>query len=235
MKTEKPNIHKGHRQRMRDRYFEQGVEGFRDHELLELLLGYSIAQKDTNPLGHALIERFGDLRGVLNADPLELMKVDGIGETSACLLKLISGLTRRYFEQLGNQNDLLKETKEQMEFFLPRFIGRKAECLYAAFLDQNDRLIKCELQYEGSIDAVEIHNDRIANNALLLRAAKVVIAHNHFADATPSAADVAATQMLRDSLYLYGIVLEDHIVVCGANAVSIKESGMYRPPSPLRR
>lgn len=232
MKTEKPNIHKGHRQRLRDRYFEQGADGFRDHELLELLLGYSIPQKDTNPLGHALIERFGDLRGVLNAEPAELMKIEGIAETSACLLKLISGLTRRYFVQLADQNDKLTETKQQMEFFVPRFIGRQNECLYAAFLDQNDRLIKCELQFEGSIDAVEIHNGRIANNALLLRAAKVVIAHNHFSNATPSDPDVAATNLLRDSLYLYGIVLVDHIVVCGANAVSIMESGMYHPPAP---
>ena len=230
MKTKKPNIHEGHRHRMRERYAEQGVDGFRDHELLELLLSFSIAQKDTNPLGHALIERFGDLRGVLNAEPAELLKVPGIGETSASLIKLIPGLTRRYYEQLSNSADRMENTAKQMEFFIPRFIGRKRECLYAAFLDKNYRLIKCELQYEGSIDAVEIHHGRITNNALISGASKVIIAHNHFADAAPSSADKDATELLREQLYLHGIVLLDHIIVCGTTAVSAKESGMYNPP-----
>lgn len=230
MKTEKTNIHEGHRQRLRERYAEQGAEGFRDHELLELLLSYSIARKDTNPLGHALVERFGDLRGVLNAEPSELLKVPGIGENSANLIKLISGLTRRYYEQLGNAENSLKDPDQQFAFFIPRFIGRKRECLYAAFLDDNYRLIKIELQYEGSINAVEIHHQRIANSALLCGATKVLISHNHFAELAPSPGDIQVTEFLRDSLYLHGIVLLDHIVVCGSTAISMKENGQYNPP-----
>lgn len=230
MKTNQTNIHDGHRERIRSRYLEQGAEGLLDHELLELLLSYSIARKDTNPLAHTLIDRFGDLRGVLNAEPAELLSVSGIGKTSACLLRLISGLTQRYYEQLGNGTDRLDTPQAQANFFVPRFIGRNRESLFAAFLDANDRLLRCELQYEGSINAVEIHHSRIANSALLCGASKVVIAHNHFTETSPSAADIEATNLLRNHLQVLGIILVDHIIVCGANAVSIKESGLYHPP-----
>lgn len=227
MKNSKESIHKGHRQRLRDRYTEQGLDAFKDHELLELLLGYSIAQKDTNPLGHDLLSQFGDLRGVFEADLEELKKVPGIGERSAFLLKLIPGLTRRYYEQLSDSTNLLSETKKQIEFFIPRFIGRKRESLFAAFLDQNYRLIKCELQYEGSINAVEIHSDRILRTALKLGAAKLIVAHNHFSDAYPSEDDVNATRHLFYKLGDHEISLLDHIVVCETTATSMKESGHF--------
>lgn len=227
MKNSKESIHQGHRQRLRGRYTEQGLDAFQDHELLELILSYSIAQKDTNPLGHALLSEFGDLRGVFEADLEELEKVPGIGERSAFLLKLIPGLTRRYYEQLSNSTNLLSETRKQIEFFIPRFIGRKRESLFAAFLDQNFRLIKCELQYEGSINAVEIHSDRILRTALKLGAAKLIVAHNHFSDAYPSDDDIEATQHLFYKLGDHEITLLDHIVVCGATATSMKESGHF--------
>ena len=82
------NIHRGHREKMRRRFLENGLDGFADHEALELLLYYAIPRRDTNPIAHRLIERYGSLYAVLMAPVEDLRKVEGVGEQAAILLKL---------------------------------------------------------------------------------------------------------------------------------------------------
>ena len=79
------NIHQGHREKMRQRFLKSGLEGFADHEALELLLYYAIPRQDTNETAHRLIQRFGSLQGVLHAAPEELTSVEGVGENAAVM------------------------------------------------------------------------------------------------------------------------------------------------------
>ena len=88
-------IHDGHREKMRRRYMESGLEGFADHEALELLLFYAIPRRDTNPIAHALINRYESLSNVLNAPVEELASVEGIGENAAVLIRLVSQLNQK--------------------------------------------------------------------------------------------------------------------------------------------
>ena len=67
------NIHRGHREKMRQRFLKSGLEGFADHEALELLLYYAIPRQDTNPIAHRLMDRYGSLTAVLSA-PAEDLK-----------------------------------------------------------------------------------------------------------------------------------------------------------------
>ncbi len=225
MSKEEHSVHDGHRDRLRQRYRQNGIEGFSDHELLELILGYVHKRKDTNPIGHDLIDRFGDLRGVLNADPEDLMQIHDVGEYAAFLLNLLPGIANRYFEQSGNDDLRLYDAARTVDFFARRFVGYKYECLYAAFLDENYRLIQCEKQYEGSINAVEIHANRILKAAQRCGCTYVVIAHNHFTDAIPSVPDLNATRALMIKLRNAGIELYDHIILCGSKGTSMRESG----------
>lgn len=217
--------HEGHRQRLRDRYRENGIDGFSEHELLELLLSYAIARKDTNPLAHRLIERFGNLRGVFEADEADLLQVEGLGEHTSFLLRFMPGLARCYYEQMQGDDLRLIDTERLVRFFAARFIGRQEECLYAAFLDENKRLIQCNLQYVGSINAVEIHINKMLKQAQRCACRYVVIAHNHFVDTNPSVQDVFGTRRIRESLRQYHIELLDHIIICGSSGLSMKESG----------
>ena len=89
MAERKKAVHAGHRGRVKEEFLTRGVVGWPDHRILELLLFYAIPQGDVNPLAHELVDRFGSLAGVLDALPEELMKVKGMGEHSAVLLKLI--------------------------------------------------------------------------------------------------------------------------------------------------
>ena len=88
------NLHKGHRERLRQSYIENGPDGMHEHQLLELLLTYAIPRRDTNPIAHRLLDKsaFGSLWEVLNAGPKELMAVEGIGESAAVLLSLVGAM-----------------------------------------------------------------------------------------------------------------------------------------------
>ena len=227
MSKQEKSIHDGHRGRLRERYEQNGIEGFSDHELLELLLGYAIGRKDTNPIGHDLINQFGNFGGVLDADMEDLKAVPFVGDYTAFLLKLIPGLARRYYEQSGSDDLRFLNPDRLMEFFSYRFIGLKVECLYAVFLDENLRLIRCEKQYEGSINSVEIHYKRIVRAAQRSGCSYVAIAHNHFTDSIPSQQDLQATETLKRELKKVDVILYDHIILCGNQGTSMRQSGHF--------
>ncbi len=222
---EQTNLHERHRERMRARYREQGVDRFSDYELLEMLLGYVLLQKDTNGLAHDLINTFGSLQGVADAPEEKLLEVNQVGPSVAFLLRLLPGLARRYWSEEIDQSLRIITTKQMLELMSRQFIGRNEETFIAAFLDEERRLIKCEVQFVGSIDAVEVHSQRIALNAAEHKARYVIVAHNHFGDALPSDQDVNATRFLRYELGEQGFKLLDHIIVCDGAGTSMRTCG----------
>ncbi len=106
------NVHEGHRKRLKSRFLEEGLDGFDDHQVLELLLFFSIPQKNTNVLAHELIEKYGSLSGVLEADPKDLITNKGIGENSAALISLIPALSRRYLKDRWGDRPILNSTSK---------------------------------------------------------------------------------------------------------------------------
>ena len=90
------SIHEGHRQRLKRRFREEGLDHFDELYVLELLLCYCVPRKDTNPLAHTLLKEFGSLVNVLDATTEELEKVDGVGENISTFLTLIKQVERFY-------------------------------------------------------------------------------------------------------------------------------------------
>ena len=121
------NPHKGHRDRLKKRFLQSGIDDFEDHNKLELLLFYAIPQKDTNPIAHELLDTFGSLSNVLDAPFEELIKVKGISESSAVLLKLIPPLSRSYLNDKYKNGFVINSTEQAGEFLMPKFIGLTTE------------------------------------------------------------------------------------------------------------
>ncbi len=219
--------HRGHRARLKDRFLSEGLEHFADHNTLELLLFYAIPQKDTNALAHALIAKFGSLSGVFDASYEELLKVSGVGENVATLIKLIPQMSRRY--QISRQSpDMTLNTVEKAgTFLLPRFIGARVEIVLLLCLDGRKRLLSCEQVGEGTVSIAQTQTRRVVELALAHNAASVILAHNHLSgNALPSQEDQITTLKLRAALEGVGVALDDHIIVADDDFVSLAQSGL---------
>lgn len=219
--------HKDHRQRKRDQFYNHGSDAFADHELLELLLFYGIARKDVNPLAHTLLDEFGSLEAVFAAPIEALEHVDGIGRSTAVLIKLIPHLMRR--AHLSSiQNEVVLDTVECIdEFLFKLFLAENNEVMYQLCLDAKGKKLTCCKIAEGDPASISISIRAIVQNALKCNATMVALAHNHPSGiAFPSHADKIATQQIRDALAAVGIQLIEHIVAAGNDYISFRNDGL---------
>ena len=173
------NVHAGHRARLRERFLREGLDGFSEHEVLELLLTYAIPYKDVNPLAHALIARFGSLAGVLEADAAELRQVSGIGENAAVLLSLMPALLGRYQKSAMGERPILSNFAQAQTFCGALFFGAHDERFYIVCLDKSARVIHTEMLHRGTIDEVAVYPRPVVEIALRHHAHAVLLAHNH--------------------------------------------------------
>ena len=219
-------IHDGHREKMRRRFLSGGLEQFADHEALELLLYYAIPRRDTNPIAHALMERYGSLSAVLAAPVEDLKKVEGVGESAAILLKLAPQLYRKAKMSDAEQETTLSSVERVGAYLLVRFAGEKNEVVYQLCLDRKGKLLVCKKLGEGGVTSADLDIRRLVENALLTGASAVVLAHNHPSGvALPSRDDYAATDRAKTALAVVGVALTDHIIVADGDFVSMADSG----------
>ena len=220
------SIHDGHRERMKKRFLEEGLDSFTQIQALELLLFYCIPQKDTNPLAHALLDRFGSLSQVLEAPVEELRKVPGVGAHTATFLHLITEAGRFYLVNRSSQESILPSLESCAEYMLPFFFGRKVETVFLLCLDAKCKVLCCKEIGEGSVNAAGISVRRVVETALNAGATTVVLAHNHPSGlALPSAEDIQTTRRVATALSAVEIHLADHIVVADGDYVSMVQSG----------
>lgn len=223
------NPHAGHRARLKEEFLARGLEGWSDHKVLELLLCYAIPQGDVNPLAHRLIEAFGDLAGVLDAEPEALRAVPGVGEHTAALLKLLPQVAGRYLAQStgSRAEETAVRLADYARWFFPYFTGAVRERFYLLSLDSRRKVLGVDLVGEGELAQVGVSSRRVLEAALKHNARCVVLAHNHVgAYANPSADDVFATRALNGILEQVHIELLDHLIFNGEEYVSMRESDL---------
>ena len=225
--AEKDNAHKGHRQRLKNRFAQYGLDSFSDLNALELLLFYALPRQDTNPLAHALLDRFGSLEAVLEASREELESVSGIGDNAVQLLQLIPALSRRYLIRKAAQHAPVTNPEEAGEYLLPYFAYAREELVYALYQDSRSCILACEQVNRGVVNAAEIGVRTLISRALELKCSYVILAHNHPSGVLlPSTEDEAATLRLRQLLNTVGITLSDHLIIAGDSFLSMSEVGI---------
>ena len=198
--------------------------------MLELLLYYAIPRKDTNPIAHALLERFGTLSQVLEAPAEELAKVSGMGDSAATFLSLITSVGRYYLVNRTMQETILPTIEKCGQYLLPYFYGRRNETVFLLCLDAKCKVLCCKEMGEGSVNSAGVPVRRIVETALGVNATSVILAHNHPSGlAIPSDEDVNTTHRVALALNAVEIGLVDHIVVADDDFVSLAQSGLYHP------
>jgi DNA repair protein RadC len=225
------SIHKDHRKRMRKRFLENGLDSFYEHEILEFLLFYVQPRGDTNPTAHRLIREFGSLREVLDADFEALLHVEGVGERSAILLKILPQLLERYQTSTPMKRRVFMRTaEERCDYFRGMLEGETAEVVKIACLTEQLRMKECFKLMSGTPGQVEVDKQTLVRKILLSQCSTVVLAHNH-PSGLPYASyeDVQSTISIARCLKELNINLLDHIIVADKTAVSMLYTGSYHP------
>ncbi len=221
------SIHSGHRQRLRSRIENESMDHFEEHEVLETLLYYVERQGDTNALAHRLLDYFGSLSKVLDANRSALEQVEGVGENVSFFLHLIPQICRRYMlSRSGDRRKSFVNNSDQAhEVFAPYFVGRTVETLYMLTLNSLGEMIACTYISEGSVNSTSLNIRKIIQVVLDNNASAVILCHNHPGGiAAPSAQDVDLTKKLTAILRDMDVVLLDHLIIVDGDFVSFRDS-----------
>ncbi len=209
-------MHGGHRDRLRHRFEAEGLASFEPHEVRELLLYYSIPQRDTNPLAHELIAKFGSLDRVLDAEIPALTEVEGVGYNTAVLIRLARELFQYYAKSRYDGHIFIDNCEHMGEYMCSRIGMLDREVFAAAAFDAARREIAFDILSEGFVSQTEVQLRKIAEFAILKKADMIVIAHNHVSGGPmPSQADRDATREICDCMGRIGVKVIDHIVTAG--------------------
>ena len=224
------NKGEGHRQRLRDRFLERGIEGFTDSEVIEVLLTFGTPRSDCKQAARDALERFGSLPAVLDASAQELQQIKGMGPKNVFALRFIQGVARRYLKQRIVGKQYLRSSREVADYLIHSMRGLKHEVLTVVFLDAAHAIIASEVVAEGTVNINTIYPRELIKAALRHNASALVIAHNHPSGVLqPSEQDKTLTR----NLHLLGSFLQirllDHLVVgAGERVFSFAEAGLMQ-------
>ena len=230
--------HTGHRERLRQRYQREGLDGFAPHEVLELLLTFAIPRVDTNPLAHELIDRFGSLSAVMEASPAELEQVPGIGRQASTLLTMLLPVFRAYQQEKLKPRGKFDTYANVAAYCRTLYLGSNEEQFYVLSLDAGLNLLAVRRLSEGSPAQVSAHPRAVVQELIRHNAVCAVITHNHpSGSALPSQDDLEVTRSIQTVLDGVGIRLCDHVIIAGCDDYSFFANGLLggQTPAPNER
>lgn len=222
------DVHKGHRMRVKTEFRDKGLDHFPHHRIMEMLLYYSIRRGDTNELGHMLVEKFGSISSIFDADYQLLKEVPGLGEESATLIKFISSIIRVYMDDHVSLHNVITDSNTAKKYMQYKFLCEPKECIFLACMGSNGKVIYCDKIAEGSPEKVSISPAKVVKAALRANAVRAVLSHNHpNGICIPSNKDLQTTSILFDELRRVDVELFDHIIVAPDGVYSMVENNMF--------
>ncbi|MBQ4557314.1 MAG: RadC family protein [Clostridia bacterium] len=209
------NLHGGHRARLKARYLAEGLDGFEKHNILEMLLFYSIPQRDTNPIAHELLNKFGTIKGVFEASFDELCTVDGVSEHTATMIKFIADLWGEVAGEVDTsvRYDSLNKIAKLM---IKRYLGISVETVFLVLFDNSWHIIDIVKLCEGSVNQVRMDTRKLIEITLRKNASMVLLTHNHpNGDAIPSNEDMITTQEVAHIFKTIHVDFLEHLLIAG--------------------
>ena len=220
------NLHAKHRARMQERVERDGLDSLAEHEALEYLLFLSIPRADTNALAHRLIQHFGDFCKVLEAEPEELMRVEGIGPKSARLISTVMACSRYYELKKRKTRLSLNSAETAIAYVKPLFRGVQNEQLYLILLDDACRPLQDLRIAEGVPNRVAVDTRKLLRAVARTNSTCGILAHNHPTGlAIPSEADRLTTYHIMEVTGQLGFTIMDHIIIAGEDGCSMLNRG----------
>ncbi|MBF7096047.1 RadC family protein [Alkalibacter mobilis] len=220
------NLHNGHRNRVKTRFLNEGMDHFDDHQVLEMLLFYSIPRKDTNEIAHKMLKEFGSLATLFESSPEEISQRSGVSLNASILLSMIPSLSKRYSKARWGDKPLLNSSSKAGEFAKTLFTGYIYEAFFIICLDTQNKVRHSALVHEGTINEAPVYPRLIVETALRHQANSIILSHNHPGGSLrPSRADIEVTDRISSALEPISIKVVDHIIVAGDSYYSFAENG----------
>ena len=224
------NLHAKHRARMQERVERDGLDSLAEHEALEYLLFLSIPRADTNALAHRLIQHFGDFCKVLEAEPEELMRVEGVGPKSARLISTVMACSRYYELKKRKTRLSLNSAETAIAYVKPLFRGVQNEQLYLILLDDACRPVHDLRIAEGVPNRVAVDTRKLLRAVARTNSTCGILAHNHPTGlAIPSEADRLTTYHIMEVTGQLGFTIMDHIIIAGEEPAGIPRKQRCAP------
>ena len=213
--------------RPREKLLAHGPAALADAELIALLLRTGLPGVSVLQLAQQMLDSFGGISGLLHASSDDLKRIKGLGPAKRAEISAVIELARRSLRHQLSERPLFDAPPKVKEYVSLQLAQRGHEVFAVLFLDAQNRLLKLEEMFRGTLTQTSVYPREVVKRALELHAAAVILAHNHPSGAAePSRADEYLTQTLKSALALVDVRVLDHLVVGQGQVVSFAERGL---------
>lgn len=221
------NKDEGHRQRLRKKFLKNGLDGFLDYEIIELLLTIGTPRKDCKQSAKDALKKFGSLKGVLEAEARDLKEIKGIGDNNVFGLKIAQAVSRRYLADKVIDKDFIRSADEVLTYLQHNLRDKNREVFLVIYLNGQNQILKMEEVFEGTLTTSAVYPREVIKRALDNDAAALVFIHNHpSGNPNPSQDDITITKKLKDAANAIEIYIHDHLIIAGNEVYSFADHGM---------
>lgn len=213
-------------ERPREKLLEQGAAALTDAELLAIFLRTGVAGQSAVDLARHLLNDFGGLRALLEADQPSFVRHLGLGPAKFAQLQAVLEMARRHLAEALRRDSALESPQAVRDYLKARLRHEPHEVFGCLFLDSKHRVLAFEILFQGSIDGASVYPRQVVKRALAHNAAAAILTHNHPSGvAEPSQADRVLTQRLKEALALVEVRVLDHFIVGDGEPLSMAEYG----------
>lgn len=213
--------------RPREKLLNKGSSALTDAELLAIFLRTGIKGKSAVDLARELLNEFGSLQALLDADQIKFCQGKGLGNAKYAQLQAVLEMAKRHFVEILQRGDALTSPEATRAYLSTQLRSYSYEVFACLFLDNQHRVILFEELFKGTIDGASVYPREVAKRALFHNAAAVIFAHNHPSGINePSQADKQITSRLKQALILFDIRVLDHFIIGDGQPYSFAEHGL---------
>ncbi|MBT3662606.1 MAG: DNA repair protein RadC [Candidatus Marinimicrobia bacterium] len=217
----------GHRQRLREKFLNSGLDGFHDYEIIELLLTLGTPRTDCKQPAKDALKKWGSLKAVLEAPPKELKKIKGIGDHNVFGLKLTQDVARRYLADRIVDMDYIQSSEDVLDYLRHNLRDKSQELFMVIYLNGRNQILKMETLFEGTLNTSAVYPREVVKKALENDASALVLVHNHpSGNPSPSQDDLTITKKLKEAARTIDIYIHDHLIIAGNDVYSFADHGL---------
>ena len=223
LEAERKQQQMGHRSRLCNRLIKASNDNLQDYEIVELMLFLIFKRKDTKPLAKTLLQKFGSIDKIISAPKGDLMKINGVGESTFKAIKIIEAVLNSVLKSRLQNRKILDCFEDVTNYCKYNMKSLTFEQLRIIFLNNMNEVIGDEVIQKGKLSDVNVDPREIVKKSIEVGASSLILVHNHpSGDPTPSVNDVYVTKKLKKAIEIFDIKLFDHIIIGNDRYVSFR-------------